>query len=74
MGPAGDLVGGCGIGWPWGAAAVTAVAVGTVVRSLPPSCRAVMVGNVAYQQCGGAWYRPAYAGSAVSYTVVEAPR
>jgi hypothetical protein len=57
-----------------GAAAVTAIAVGTVVHSLPPSCTGVMVGNVAYQQCGGTWYRPAYAGTAVSYTVVAPPR
>jgi len=55
-------------------AAVTAVAVGTVVRSLPPSCRTVMVGNVAYQQCGSTWYQPRYAGSEVSYVVVTAPR
>jgi hypothetical protein len=52
----------------------TAVAVGTVVHTLPPSCTAVRVGNVAYQQCGPTWYRPSYAGSAVTYTVVAPPR
>jgi hypothetical protein len=57
-----------------GAPVGAAVAVGTVVRSLPPSCTARVVGNVAYQQCGGAWYRPAYAGTTVSYTVVAPPR
>jgi hypothetical protein len=52
----------------------TAVAIGTVVHTLPPSCSSVVVGNVAYQQCGSTWYRPAYAGAGVSYTVVAAPR
>ncbi len=57
-----------------GTAAVTAAVVGSVTRSLPPQCQAVMVGNVAYQQCGGVWYRPQYAGSSVSYVVVNPPR
>ena len=35
---------------------------GTVVHSLPPSCSSVMVGNVAYQQCGNTWYQPRYCG------------
>ncbi len=56
------------------AAVATAVAVGTVVRSVPPSCTSVMVGNVAYQQCGNTWYQPRYAGSEVSYVVVNPPR
>ena len=43
-------------------------------RSLPPSCSTVMVGNVAYQQCGSTWYQPRYAGSAVTYVVVNPPR
>jgi hypothetical protein len=33
-----------------------------------------MVGNVAYQQCGHTWYRPAYTGTTVNYTVVNPPR
>jgi hypothetical protein len=57
-----------------GTAAVTAAVVGSVVHTLPPSCTAVMVGNVAYQQCGSTWYRPSYAGTTVNYTVVNAPR
>lgn len=57
-----------------GTAAVTAAVVGTVVSTLPPSCTAVVVGNVAYQQCGNTWYQPAYAGTTVSYTVVAPPR
>ncbi len=58
-----------------GAAAVgTAVAVGTVVRSVPPSCTSVVVGNVAYQQCGKTYYQPRYTGSQVTYVVVNPPR
>ena len=56
------------------AVAATAVAVGTVARSLPPSCSSVMVGNVAYQQCGNTWYQPRYSGSNVTYIVVTPPR
>ena len=56
------------------AAVGTAVVVGSVVRSLPPSCSSVMVGNVAYQQCGNTWYQPRYSGSEVSYVVVNPPR
>ena len=52
----------------------TAVVVGSVVRSLPPSCSSVMVGNVAYQECGNTWYQPRYSGSEMSYVVVNPPR
>jgi hypothetical protein len=57
-----------------GTAAVTAAVVGSTVRTLPPGCTSAMVGNVAYQQCGNTWYQPAYAGSTVSYTVVNPPQ
>jgi len=57
-----------------GTAAVTAAVVGSVVRTLPPSCSAVAVGGVAYQQCGSTWYQPAYSGTTVNYTVVNPPR
>lgn len=56
------------------AVVATAVAVGTVVNSVPPSCSSVMVGNVAYQQCGSSWYKPRYSGSQVTYVVVNPPR
>lgn len=56
------------------AAVATAVAVGTVVHSIPPSCTSVMVGNVAYQQCGSTWYQPHYAGSSVTYVVINPPK
>jgi hypothetical protein len=32
-----------------------------------------MVGNVPYQHCGNAWYQPQYAGSQVTYVVVNPP-
>jgi hypothetical protein len=57
-----------------GTVAVTAAVVGSVVNSLPPQCNSVVVGGVAYQQCGSTWYRPAYAGTTVNYTVVNPPR
>jgi hypothetical protein len=52
----------------------TAAVIGSVVYSLPPSCTSTMVGDVAYQRCGPTWYRPAYSGTTVSYTVVSPPR
>jgi len=52
-----------------GAAVVTAVAIGTVVASLPPSCSTVVVDGVSYHNCSGTWYRPR--GS--QYIVVNAP-
>lgn len=63
-------------GYPVGAAAVavgTAVAVGAIVSSLPPSCATVVVNGVAYQNCGGAYYVPRYDGPNVVYEVVPAP-
>ena len=47
-------------------AAVTAAVVGSVVNTLPPSCSAVMVGGVAYQQCGSTWYQPRFAGTSTT--------
>jgi hypothetical protein len=52
----------------------TAAVIGSVVNSVPPSCTTTMVGNVAYQQCGHTWYRPQYAGSQVTYVVVNPPQ
>ena len=49
----------------------TAVAVGTIVASLPPQCSAVAVGAVTYQNCGGVYYQPTYRGTKVQYVVVE---
>lgn len=55
-------------------AAVTAAVIGSVVYSLPPSCSSVIVNGVSYQQCGSTWYQPQYAGSNVTYVVVNSPR
>jgi hypothetical protein len=55
-------------------AAVTAAVIGSVVYSLPPSCSSVVVGGIGYQQCGSTWYQPQYAGSNVTYVVVNPPR
>ena len=55
-------------------AAVTAAVIGSVVYSLPPSCSSVVVNGIGYQQCGSAWYQPQYAGSNVTYVVVNPPR
>jgi hypothetical protein len=56
------------------AVGATAVAVGTVVYSLPPECQTVIVNGVPYRQCGATWYHPRYAPSGVSYIVVAPPR
>ena len=56
------------------AAVVTSAVVGSIVRSIPPSCTAVIVNGVTYQQCGSTWYQPQYAGSSVQYVVVNSPR
>jgi hypothetical protein len=55
-------------------AAVTAAVIGSVVYSLPPSCTSVIVSGMTYQQCGSTWYQPQYAGSNVTYVVVNPPR
>jgi len=51
----------------------TAVAVGTIVASLPPQCSAVVMGNVTYQNCGGTYYQPVYHTNTVQYVVVNHP-
>jgi len=55
------------------AATVTAAAVGSIVHALPPSCSAMVVNGMTYQQCGSTWYQPQYVGTQVSYVVVNAP-
>ncbi|MFL5307063.1 MAG: hypothetical protein ACJ8F1_17735 [Polyangia bacterium] len=52
----------------------TAAVIGSVVNSIPPSCQTTVVGNVAYHDCGGTWYQPRYAGSQVTYVVVNPPQ
>ena len=53
---------------------LTAAVVGSITRSLPSGCAPVLVGNVAYQQCGSTWYQPQIVGSQTQYIVVTAPR
>jgi hypothetical protein len=73
--------GGCCYRSGWGTAAavattavVTAAVVGSVVRSLPPSCSTVIVNGFAYQQCGTTWYQPQITSGSTTYVVVNAPR
>lgn len=54
-------------------ALATAAVIGVIVYSLPPSCVTVVRADVTYQQCGSTWYQPQYAGTQVSYVVVNAP-
>lgn len=56
------------------AVTVTAAAIGSIVRSVPPSCTTVVVSGASYSQCGSTWYQPQYVGSSVQYVVVAAPR
>lgn len=55
------------------AVTATAIAVGTIVASLPPKCTAVVTPKVTYQQCGGVYYEPVYQGTTVQYIVVNQP-
>jgi hypothetical protein len=61
------------------AAAITAAAVGTamvvgsMVNSLPPSCTAVSANGVTYQKCGSTYYQPQFSGGNTTYVVVNAP-
>jgi hypothetical protein len=55
------------------AAAITSAAIGSMYYSLPPSCVPRPYNSISYYYCGGAWYQPAYSGTSVSYTVVNAP-
>ena len=55
------------------AVAATAIVVGSIVHSLPPSCQTVMSNGFAYQQCGNTWYQPQISGSSTTYIVVNAP-
>jgi hypothetical protein len=54
--------------------AITSAVIGSITHSLPPSCSAVAVNGITYQQCGSAWYQPQYTGTQVSYVVVNPPQ
>jgi len=49
--------------------AVTSAVVGSLVRSVPPSCVPVNYGGMVYQQCGSTWYQP----QGAQYVVVNPP-
>ena len=49
--------------------AVTSAIVGSLVRSVPPSCVPVNYGGMVYQQCGSTWYQP----QGSQYVVVNPP-
>ena len=55
------------------ASVATAIVVGSIVHSLPPSCTTMVVNGFAYQNCGGIYYQPQYQGSSVTYIVVNHP-
>ena len=55
------------------AATATAVVVGSMVNTLPPSCTTVMANGVTYQQCGSTYYQPQFVGGSTSYVVVNSP-
>lgn len=56
------------------AAAVTSAVIGSMVYSLPPSgCVTTVYAGIAYSRCGTVWYEPRYAGSSVTYVVVNPP-
>jgi hypothetical protein len=40
---------------------------------MPTGCITQVVNGIAYQRCGSAWYQPQYAGSSVTYVVVNQP-
>lgn len=56
------------------ATTATAIVVGSMVNTLPPSCTTVMVNGVTYQQCGSTWYQPQFSGGSTTYVVINAPR
>jgi len=49
------------------------VSVGTVVQTLPAGCKPVTVSGVAYQDCGGSFYKTAFQGNNLVYVVVQNP-
>ncbi|MEX2519186.1 MAG: hypothetical protein WD969_07645 [Paracoccaceae bacterium] len=64
---------GYGGGGAFVAGVATAVAIGAVVSTLPPSCTNYTYTGIAYRNCGGTWYQPQYSGSNVTYIVVDNP-
>jgi len=57
----------------WAGATLGAVAVGSIVYSLPASCVKIVRNGVAYKRCEDNWFAPRYQGSNVVYVAVRAP-
>jgi len=55
------------------AQAPSGVSVGTVVQTLPAGCKPVTVSGVAYQDCGGSFYKTVFQGNNLVYVVVQNP-
>ncbi|WP_028452578.1 hypothetical protein [Chitinilyticum aquatile] len=53
--------------------AVTSAVIGSIVNTVPANCVPVNYAGTVYQQCGNTWYQPQYAGSNVTYVVVNPP-
>lgn len=58
---------------PAPAAPVSAVPIGTVVMELPKGCQSLVVENVNYSECAGAFYKTAFLSNTLVYVVVESP-
>jgi hypothetical protein len=56
------------------AAAGTALAVGTVVSTLPSGCSTSSVSGVEYSHCGNDWYRSAFQGNTLVYVTTAPPQ
>jgi uncharacterized membrane protein YdfJ with MMPL/SSD domain len=48
-----------------------ALAVGSIVTTLPPGCTQATQNGVAYQDCGGVFYRAAFQGNNLVYVVTQ---
>ena len=62
-----------GVGAGAAVAVGTAIAVGAIVSTLPPSCNTFVADGVTYRNCGGTYYAPRYDGPNVVYEVVSPP-
>jgi len=58
---------------PPAAAPVSAVPIGTVVKELPKDCQSLVINNVSYSECAGAFYKTAFLSNNLVYVVVENP-
>lgn len=51
-----------------------ALAIGTVVTSLPDGCTSKSVDNTEYYNCGPNWYRTAFQGNTLVYVTTDPPK